>query len=84
MIKVDTVFVNSKYEIRVWKFSIPECVLQFVDIFQAGPIEEVDVLGTMYDYSNHRFYAIYDAGTDYLRYRLRGIDIRYPSLLYDL
>lgn len=69
---------------RVWKYSVPDCELQFVDSFKAGPMEEFEALSAMYDYSNHRLYIMYDAVDLYTHRRIRGVDIRYPSLLFDL
>lgn len=55
-----------------------------MDVLKTGPIDENEAIVSMYDYSNHRLYLIYDAQRAYNHHRLRAIDIRYPSLLYDL
>lgn len=76
--------IEEFYEVRVWKYSVPACKLEFVDAFKMGPILASGELSSMYDYSNHRLYCVYDAIERYAKHRLRGIDIRYPSVLYDL
>eukprot|EP01095_Lingulamoeba_sp_RSL-Kostka_P007721 TRINITY_DN2492_c0_g2_i1.p1 TRINITY_DN2492_c0_g2~~TRINITY_DN2492_c0_g2_i1.p1 ORF type:complete len:406 (-),score=117.00 TRINITY_DN2492_c0_g2_i1:18-1235(-) len=88
-VMVDTLFINvldeyvKYYEVRVWTFSTSNCELNFVDSFKMSPILEETEDIVDFDPSNHRLYFIYDTIEDFNVRRLRAVDVRSGTLLYD-
>lgn len=84
-IMVDTKYITDRfYKIRIWKFSLEDCSLVFVDEFKTSPIDEMETGSFSYDPSNHRLYATYiDIHRD-TRYRLRSVSVDSATLNYDM